>query len=174
MNKFEKYPYLITHTSPLFNTLHEITKKLIMKKHLAQLNISRMLSDTINDPIMADFVSQLDTINALGENSKGFVWRLKGESGDATHFNPFGDEQIIVNLTVWESLEDLMNFAFKTAHAVVMKDRNKWFEKFGKPSMVLWYIETGHIPTHQEARERLEYIQANGASEYAFDFKNKF
>ena len=145
-----------------------------MKKRLAQLNISKMLSDSIDDPIMADFVAQLDTINALGENSKGFVWRLKDESGDATHFNPFDDERIIVNLTVWESLEDLMNFAFKTAHAVVMKDRAKWFEKFGKPSTVLWYIEEGHIPTTQEARERLEYLQVNGASNYAFDFKNKF
>ena len=145
-----------------------------MKKHLAQLNISRMLSDSIDDPIMADFVAQLDTINTLGESSKGFVWRLKDEGGDATHFNPFGDERIIVNLTVWENMGDLMNFVFKTAHATVMKDRAKWFEKFGKPSTVLWYIEEGHIPTTQEARERLEYIQANGASEYAFDFKNRF
>lgn len=71
-------------------------------------------------------------------------------------------------------MEDLMNFAFKTAHAIVMKDRSKWFEKFGKPSMVLWYIDEGHIPTPQEARERLEYLQTNGASEYAFDFKNNF
>jgi hypothetical protein len=145
-----------------------------MKKHLAQLNISRMLSDTIDDPIMADFVAQLDTINKLGESSKGFVWRLKDEGGNATHINPFDDERVIVNLTVWESIEDLMNFAFKTAHAVVMKDRNKWFEKFGKPSTVLWYIEEGHIPTPQEARERLEHLQVNGASEFAFDFKNRF
>jgi hypothetical protein len=145
-----------------------------MKKHLAQLNISRMLSDTINDPIMAEFVAQLDTINTLGESSKGFVWRLKDEAGDATNIKPFEDERIIVNLTVWESLEDLMNFAFKTAHATVMKDRAKWFEKFGKPSTVLWYIEEGHVPTPQEARERLEYLQSNGASEYAFDFKNRF
>jgi hypothetical protein len=145
-----------------------------MKKHLAQLNISRMLSDTIDDPIMADFVAQLNTINTLGESSKGFVWRLKDEGGNATHINPFDDERIIVNLTVWESIEDLMNFAFKTAHALVMKDRNKWFEKFGKPSTVLWYIEEGHTPTPQEARERLEHLQMNGASEFAFDFKNRF
>jgi Domain of unknown function (DUF3291) len=145
-----------------------------MKKHLAQLNISRMLSDTINDPIMAEFVAQLDTINTLGESSKGFVWRLKDEAGDATNIKLFEDERIIVNLTVWESLEDLMNFAFKTAHATVMKDRAKWFEKFGKPSTVLWYIEECHVPTPQEARERLEYLQSNGASEYAFDFKNRF
>lgn len=145
-----------------------------MKKYLAQLNIARMLSDTIDDPMMAEFVAQLDTINTLGENSKGFVWRLKDESGDATHINPFGDERIIVNLTVWENIDDLIEFAFKTAHATVMKDRNKWFEKFGKPSMVLWNVEEGHIPTVQEARERLEYFQANGATEFAFDFKNRF
>jgi hypothetical protein len=145
-----------------------------MKKHLAQLNIARMLSDTIDDPIMAEFVAQLDTINTLGENSKGFVWRLKDESGDATQIHPFDDPRIVVNLTVWESIEDLMDFAFKTAHAVVMKDRSKWFERFGKPSMVLWYIDEGHIPTPEEARERLEYLQTNGASEFAFDFKNKF
>jgi hypothetical protein len=145
-----------------------------MKKHLAQLNIAIMFSDSIDDPIMAEFVAQLDTINALGESSKGFVWRLKDEDGDATSIKPFDDDRIIVNLTVWENIEDLMNFAFKTAHAVVMKDRGKWFEKFGKPSMVLWYIDQGHIPTPQEARERLEYLQANGASEYAFDFKERF
>ena len=133
-----------------------------------------MLSDTIDDPIMAEFVAQLDTINALGESSKGFVWRLKDESGDATHLNPFDDERIIVNMTVWEKVEDLMDFAFKTAHVMVMKDRSKWFEKFGKPSMVLWYIDEGHIPTTQEARERLEYLQTNGASEYAFDFRERF
>ena len=145
-----------------------------MKKHLAQLNISRMLADAIDDPTMSEFVAQLDTINTLGENSKGFVWRLKDENGDATHFNPFGDERIIVNLTVWENINDLMEFAFKTAHATVMKDRNKWFEKFGKPSTVLWNIEEGHIPTVHEARERLEYFQAHGATEFAFDFKNRF
>ena len=145
-----------------------------MKKHLAQLNISRIIPETMEDPIMADFVAQLDTINTLGEGSKGFVWRLKDEGGDATKFNPFDDTRVIVNMTVWESMEDLMNFAFKTAHATVMKDRGKWFEKFGKPSMVLWYVDEGHIPTTQEARERLEHLQANGASEYAFDFKNRF
>jgi Domain of unknown function (DUF3291) len=145
-----------------------------MKKHLAQLNISRIIPETMEDPMMADFVAQLDTINTLGENSKGFIWRLKDDDGNATNLRPFDDERIIVNMTVWESIEDLMNFAYKSAHAVVMRDRNKWFEKFGKPSTVLWYVEEGHIPTTQEARERLEYLQENGPSEFAFDFKNRF
>ena len=145
-----------------------------MKKHLAQLNIARMQSNSINDPLMADFVAQLDTINTLAENSKGFVWRLKDEEGNATNIHPFDDDRIIINMSVWESIEDLMEYAYKSAHAVVMKDRSKWFEKFGKPSMVLWYIDEGHIPTVQEARERLEFLQENGASEYAFDFKSRF
>ncbi len=144
-----------------------------MKKHLAQLNISRIIPATMEDPIMADFVAQLDTINALAESSKGFVWRLKDDENNATNFRPFDDDRIIVNMSVWESIEELMDFAFKSAHTVVMKDRNKWFEKFGKPAMVLWYIDEGHIPTVEEARERLEFLQENGASEFAFDFRNR-
>jgi hypothetical protein len=145
-----------------------------LKKHLAQLNISRIIPETMKDPIMADFVAQLDTINTLAESSKGFVWRLKDDAGNATNLRPFDDDRIIVNMSVWESVEELMDFAYKSAHAFVMKDRNKWFEKFGKPSTVLWNIEEGYIPTVQEARERLEYFQAHGATEFAFDFKNRF
>ena len=77
-------------------------------------------------------------------------------------------------MSVWESVEELMEFVYKSAHTTVMKDRNKWFEKFGKLSMVLWNVEEGHVPTIQEARERLEYFQANGATQFAFDFKNRF
>lgn len=145
-----------------------------MKKHLAQLNISRIIPETMEDPIMADFVDQLDTINVLAESSKGFVWRLKGDDNNATNFRPFDDDRVIVNMSVWESVEELMEFVYKSAHTMVMKDRNKWFEKFGKSSTVLWNIEEGYIPTVQEARERLEYFQTNGATEFAFDFKNRF
>ena len=157
-----------------FLILHEVNKIRFMKKYLAQLNISRIIPETMEDPIMADFVAQLDTINALAESSKGFVWRLKGDDNNATNFRPFDDDRVIVNMSVWESAEELMEFVYKSAHTMVMKDRNKWFEKFGKPSMVLWNVEEGHIPTVQEARERLEYFQANGATEFAFDFKNRF
>lgn len=144
------------------------------KKLLAQLNISRMISANIQDTLMADFVAQLDRINQLAESSKGFVWRLKDEGGNATSIQPFDDERIIVNMSVWESMDDLMEYVFKSAHSAVMRDRNKWFEKFGKASTVFWYIDEGHTPSLEEAKERLEYLQKNGASEYAFDFKNKY
>ncbi len=144
------------------------------KKLLAQLNISRMISANIQDPLMVDFVAQLDRINQLAESSKGFVWRLKDEGGNATSIQPFDDERIIVNMSVWESMDDLMEYVFKSAHSAVMRDRNKWFEKFGKASTAFWYIDEGHTPSLEEAKERLEYLQKNGATEYAFDSKNKY
>lgn len=139
--------------------------------HLAQVNISKLL-EPIDSPLLADFVAQLDEINALAEQSKGFVWRLKGENENATALRVFEDDMIIINMSVWETIEDLKDFAFKTAHAMVMKDRNKWFEKPKDAALALWWIPTGHTPTPQEARERLESINKNDSTSFAFTFKN--
>jgi len=76
-------------------------------------------------------------------------------------------------MSVSESAEELMELVYKSVHTMVLKDRNKWFEKFGKPSTVLLNVKEGHIPTVQEAHERLEYFQANGATDFTFDFKNR-
>jgi hypothetical protein len=143
-----------------------------IKQYVAQLNISKMIGVNIDDPIMKDFVAQLDEINLLGEQSKGFVWRLKSDSGNATAYNPYNDDRIIVNFTVWETTEDLKDFVYNTAHRLVMKDRKKWFENLGQPSYVLWYVGSNKMPTVDEAVERLAHLQKNGASSYAFDFKN--
>jgi hypothetical protein len=144
------------------------------KQYVAQLNISKMIGVNIDDPIMKDFVAQLDEINLLGEQSKGFVWRLKSDDGNATAYNPYNDDRIIVNFTVWETPEDLKDIVYNTAHRLVMKDRKKWFENLGQPSYVLWYVDSNKMPTVDEAVERLAYLQKNGASSYAFDFKNIF
>ena len=50
-------------------------------RHLAQLNIGRFRYPT-DDPRMADFMNNLDLVNGLAERSKGFVWRLKDDSGN--------------------------------------------------------------------------------------------
>ena len=142
--------------------------------HLAQLNIATMLGKDINDPVMAEFVAQLDTINVLAEQSRGFVWRLKSDDGNATSYNPYHDERIIVNFSVWETADDLKNFVYKSAHTAVMKDRKKWFENFGQAYYVLWNVPAGSVPSLDEAVERLAFLQKNGPSVYAFDFKNIF
>lgn len=144
------------------------------KFHLAQLNIARMTGKNINDPVMNEFVAQLDSINALAEQSKGFVWRLKTDDGNATAYNPYNDDRIIVNFSVWETASDLKEYVYRSAHTVVMKDRRKWFENFGQPYYVLWNIPAGYIPTVDEAVERLGHLQRHGPSAYAFDFKNIF
>jgi Domain of unknown function (DUF3291) len=142
--------------------------------HLAQLNISRLLAP-IDSPLLADFVAQLDTINKLGENSPGFVWRLKDDNNNATQINPFEDPMIIINLTVWESVEDLMNFAYRSGHSEVLKQRRKWFDPTLKlPSLVLWWIPRGHRPSPNEAKDRLLHLHQHGPSEVAFQFRKIF
>lgn len=143
-------------------------------QQLAQLNIARMKGVDMNDPIMIDFVAQLDEVNGLAESSAGFVWRLKDDSGNATNFNPFDDVQLIVNMSVWENIEALEHFVFNGRHLEVMRRRREWFQRFGIAFMVLWWVPEGHEPTLEEANERLDYLQTHGATTYAFDFRNKF
>ena len=141
--------------------------------HLAQINIGRMLAP-IDDPIMAEFVAQLPAINALADASPGFVWRLQSESGDATSIKAYDDELIIVNMSVWESVESLREYAYRSSHTGVLKHRAKWFEKFDGPYMALWWVPAGHIPTPQEGKARLEYLREHGDTPYVFSFKNIF
>ena len=143
------------------------------KYHLAQINIGRMLAP-IDDPIMAEFVLQLPAINALADASPGFVWRLQTESGDATSVKVYDDDRIIVNMSVWENVESLREYSYRSSHTGVLKYRTKWFESITGPYMALWWVPAGHIPSPQEGRERLEHLRKHGDSVYAFSFKNIF
>src|SRR5437867_16811 len=141
--------------------------------HIAQVNIARMLAP-LTDPIMAPFVAQLDVINALADASPGFIWRLQTPEGDATAIRPYEDERILVNMSVWTSLKDLSNYVYASEHRQVMKQRRQWFERFDGPYMALWWIPQGHIPTVEEAKERLSYLRTHGETPYAFSFKKPF
>lgn len=141
--------------------------------HLAQINIGKMLGTTIQDPIMKDFVNQLEEINKLAESSKGFVWRLKDEANNATNIKAFDDEQIIVNMSVWETAEDLESYVYSGRHLEVLKRRKEWFSKL-KMFMALWYIPAASVPTVEEAKKRLLHLEQNGATPFAFDFKRRF
>jgi hypothetical protein len=142
--------------------------------HIAQINIARMHGVNINDPIMQEFVDNLEPVNQLADISPGFVWRFKEEGGDATAFNPYGDERIIINWSVWETVEQLEDFVYNSFHTEIMKKQRQWFEKLGRPHYVIWYIPKGHIPTFEEANERLEYLDAHEPSPHAFNFRAKF
>ena len=141
--------------------------------HLAQINVARMLAP-IDDPVMADFVAQLPQINALAEVSPGFVWRLQSADGDATSIKVYDDDMVIINLTVWEDVESLRQYVYKSAHSGVMRDRRRWFEKFDGPYYAMWWIPAGHLPDPQEGKARLEHLRAHGDSPFAFSFKQVY
>ena len=140
-------------------------------QHLAQLNIGRFRYPT-DDPRMADFMNNLDLVNALAERSEGFVWRLKDDSGNATNFRPFPDPQMAVNLSVWESIEALnVSFIKPCISASTGGARNgstRWKDRISSCGG----LPAGHLPTLDEAKERLEYLAAHGPIDHAFGWES--
>ncbi len=141
--------------------------------HLAQVNVARMLAP-LTDPLMAGFVAELDAINALADNSPGFLWRLQTSEGNATDIRPFEDDLILVNLSLWASPADLSTFVYKSRHRQVLQQRSQWFQRFDGPYLALWWVPSGHIPGVEEAKEHLAYLSAHGETPYAFTFKKLF
>ena len=137
-----------------------------MKRHLAQLNVAT-LRHPIDDPRTADFADALPAVNGAGEQSPGYVWRLQSDGGDATDIQVFEDPLIIVNLTVWESLEALKAFAYRGLHRDFFRRRAEWFVE-GSSRTALWWMPAGVLPTTDDAKRRLEFIDVFGQSPYAF------
>ena len=141
--------------------------------HLAQVNIGRVRA-ALDDPIMEGFRTQLDPINALADRSPGFVWRLQTEDGNAMAIRPYEDERMAINMSVWESLDALQQFVYKSAHVAPLKDRKQWFEPMDGPILALWWVPAGHIPTVTEAQDRLAHLGQHGPTAHAFTFRNPF
>src|SRR5215467_15282291 len=127
----------------------EIESPLVMKLHLAQFNIGRM-QGALEDPVMRGFVARLDEINALADGSPGFVWRLQTDAGNATDLRPFDDDRILLNMSVWETIESLRAYVYDSAHREVLRQRHAWFESFGAPYAALWWVPAGHRPSTEE------------------------
>jgi hypothetical protein len=128
----------------------------------------------LDGPELAGFVAQLEPLNALADQSPGFVWRLQTEDGDATAIRPFDDDRVMVNLSVWKSLEALRSFVYATGHLDVMRHRRAWFHRMPDPYLALWWLPAGTIPTVAEAKERLELLAAKGPTTDAFTFRAPF
>lgn len=141
--------------------------------HLAQVNIARARFP-IDDARMADFMSRLDAINALADQADGFVWRLQDDSGNATNFQPYDDPRILINLSVWKSVEALFQFVYKTAHSEVMRRRHDWFEKPNSPHMCLWWTPADEHPSTLDGTTRLLHLGQFGPTASAFTFRDRF
>ncbi|MFJ9694979.1 DUF3291 domain-containing protein [Kitasatospora sp. NPDC101183] len=137
--------------------------------HLAQLNVATLLHP-LDDPRIAPFVELLDPVNAAADTAPGFVWRLAEEGeDDATGLRPAG-ENVIVNMSVWESQDALWDFTYRSGHLEAMRRRREWFDRHVRAHMVLWWVPAGHVPGVDEALERLADLRANGPSPRAFTF----
>ena len=144
-----------------------------MRYHIAQVNIGRIRAE-LDDPIMAGFVNRLDEINALADASPGFVWRLKTEENNATYLRPFSDDRTLLNMSVWETVEQLRQFVFQTVHVELVRQRYAWFEKFAGAYTAVWWVPAGHIPGIDEAKRRLAHLDKNGPTQFAFTFQSLF
>jgi hypothetical protein len=144
------------------------------KYHLAQVNMGRIKAP-LDSGVMKGFMSRLDEINALADCCPGFVWRLQTSEGNATYFRPYAeDDSILLNMSVWESVEALKNYVYRTAHAELLRHRHEWFEKFSGVYLALWWVPAGHIPSIDEAKKRVAHLNAHGPTQFAFNFKTPF
>ncbi len=140
--------------------------------HLAQLNTARLRAP-LDSPLLADFVAVLEPINALADGAVGFVWRFQTDEGDATSLRPFDDDMLIVNMSVWETVDDLDAFVYRSDHRLVFARRKEWFERI-ETYLVLWWVPAGHIPTVEDAKERLRSLRAEGPTPEAFTLRTRF
>ncbi|MEV4757595.1 DUF3291 domain-containing protein [Micromonospora sp. NPDC049559] len=145
-----------------------------MRFHLAQLNLARLRAP-LDDPRLADFVADLPVLNGIADTAPGFVWRLRDEeAADATGLRPFGPD-VLVNLTVWESVDTLRDYVYRSPHLESLRRRREWFHPDGlEPRLVLWWIPAGRLPTLAEARERRELLAAEGPGPGAFTLRQPF
>lgn len=141
-------------------------------QHLAQLNIAK-LKYPIEHPAIKDFKDNLDTINQLAEGSAGFVWRLQDDSGNATGISAFDDPMVITNMSVWESVDALKAFTYKSHHVDFVRRRREWFDHM-EVYYVLWWVPVGHQPTLVEAKAKLDLLRMQGETVDAFSFRKVF
>ena len=142
-----------------------------MQLHLAQLNVA-----TLRQPIdhldTAGFVDGLAPVNALGESSPGFVWRLQDDAGDATSIRMFENPLTIPNLTVWENFAALRDFVYRGMHRDFFRKRAMWFEDESRTAM--WWIPAGTTPTTDDAKARLNFFDRFGPSPFVFQMGHQF
>ena len=155
-----------------------------MEYVLAQVNFGRLVAP-LDSPEVADFVAGLDSVNAAADSAPGFVWRMQTEDGNATTVSGFAwatgypdtassDGGIIINMSVWETVEALAAYVYGPTHVAVLRRRREWFKRIALAYAALWWIPRGHIPTVAEAEDRVKHVRVHGPTPHAFTLKVHF
>lgn len=123
---------------------------------------------------MVDFVRALDRVNAEADAAPGFVWRLQTADGDSTGIRIDDDPTILFNLSVWESLDALLAYTYRSDHGTVFRRRREWFREPERETVVMWWVPQGDRPTVADGVSRLERLWAQGPTPDAFSFREAF
>jgi Domain of unknown function (DUF3291) len=150
----------------------------VMDYHLAQVNIARMRAP-LDSPVLAGFVAELEPVNALADAAPGFVWRLQTEDGNATSVRAFewdeaGSAGVLVNMSVWESVEALAAYVYAGPHLAVLRRRREWFEQMRESYSALWWVPAGVRPATADAEDRIRLLRAHGPTPAAFTLNKHF
>lgn len=156
-----------------YRTSRDRLRSVTRQYQLAQANIAEMRAP-LDDPAMAGFVERIEVLNALADAAPGFVWRLQAEEGEISTVATFSGERVLFNLSVWESIEMLESYVYKSHHVQAVQKRAEWFERPTKSPLVLWWVDAGHIPTEQEAEQRFDLLWQDGPAADAFTFRTRF
>jgi Domain of unknown function (DUF3291) len=145
---------------------------------LAQVNVARLRAP-LDSALLGDFVAALDLVNAAADAAPGFIWRMQTEDGNATAVRAFewdeaGSAGVLVNMSVWESVEALAAYVYSGTHRRVLRQRRRWFERMAEAHTALWWIPRGRVPTTREAEERVLHLRESGPTPYAFTFRENF
>jgi Domain of unknown function (DUF3291) len=149
-----------------------------MGYHLAQVNVGRLRAP-IDSPQLASFVAGLEPVNAVADAAPGFVWRLQTEDGNATSVRAFewdqaGSAGVIVNMSVWESVEALAAFVYCGPHVAVLRQRRGWFEQMREAYSALWWVPAGTRPSTADAEDRIRRLRAHGPTPDAFTLREHY
>ena len=142
-------------------------------KQLAHANVAEMRTE-YDDTQMGGFIARLDPLNAIADSSPGFVWRLDDEATDAAAAELFESPRLIFNMSVWESVETLEDYAYKSGHVEAVRKRAEWFVKPTRSPLVLWWVNAGYRPSIEEAKSKFDLLWSSGPSPEAFTFRQRF
>lgn len=137
------------------------------------------MREPLESPLLADFMAALGPVNAAADAAPGFLWRLQTEDGNATSVQAFewdraGSAGVLVNMSVWQSVETLAAFVYSDVHRQVLRRRRQWFARMTEAYAALWWVPRGHVPTTDEAEERVLHLREFGPTPYVFTLREHF
>ena len=174
-----KYVLMNTHRALSSSVSTTVTTPLTCSYRLAHMNYGRLRAP-LDDDTMREFRMAIGPINTLAQGTPGFYWSfdndIPSERDDVELLRT--DPLIMPQLSVWNNLESLKHFAFRSGHFMYYKRKKEWFCEIEGPYAVCWWWQQQQqqqqegmiMPTLKEAFDRLKYLKDHGPSEIAFDF----